>query len=72
MKKWYVVSEAGLRVKIQSKHFTEWLANRARDKAEREEGLPFNPVMPLPNFVVMHESEWKRKDKKRSLKRRFK
>ena len=68
MKKWFLVSEGGVRVKIESKHLTKGLAERARNKAEKNEGVPSNPILTQKTYVVMHESEWKRKNKKVSLR----
>jgi hypothetical protein len=60
MKNWLVISQ-GRKNSVLSEHLLKVLADKA--KAEKEEGVPFNPVLKQTKFVVMHRSEWERKQK---------
>jgi hypothetical protein len=62
MKNWLVIRQAR-KITVLSEHFLKVLADKARAKAEKEEGVPFNPVLKQTKFVVMHRTEWERKQK---------
>lgn len=62
MKNWLVIRQAG-KDSVSSEHIFRVFADKARNKDEKEEGVPFNPLMVQAKFVVMHRDEWERKQK---------